>query len=146
MIARAPRNGGARFRFAMSSEARVAAMTHLRIRIAYAVAVLAVCVTSWTVWAADDPLASWNDGPAKRAILEFVHATTDPSSPTFVPPEARIAAFDQDGTLWVEHPHPPLALSAALRLSPRSTQPVTPMLVDEIRRFVPGSSSQTKPG
>jgi phosphoglycolate phosphatase-like HAD superfamily hydrolase len=51
-----------------------------------------------------DPLPSWNDGPAKRAILDFVQATTDQSSPTFVPPEARIATFDQDGTLWVEHP------------------------------------------
>jgi hypothetical protein len=50
------------------------------------------------------PLASWNDGPAKQAILDFVRVTTDPSSKTFVPPEERIAAFDQDGTLWVEHP------------------------------------------
>jgi phosphoserine phosphatase len=54
--------------------------------------------------AADDPLQSWNDGAAKTAILDFVHATTDPSSATFVPPQARIATFDQDGTLWVEHP------------------------------------------
>ncbi len=51
-----------------------------------------------------DPLPSWNDGPAKDAMLAFVRATTDPSSKTFVPPEQRIATFDQDGTLWVEHP------------------------------------------
>jgi hypothetical protein len=50
------------------------------------------------------PLASWNDGPAKQAILDFVRATTDPASPTFVQPEEHIASFDQDGTLWVEHP------------------------------------------
>jgi hypothetical protein len=50
------------------------------------------------------PLASWNDGPAKRAILDFVRVTTDPSSKDFVPPQERIAEFDQDGTLWVEHP------------------------------------------
>jgi hypothetical protein len=50
------------------------------------------------------PLASWNDGPAKQAIVDFVRATTDRASPSFVPPEARIATFDQDGTLWVEHP------------------------------------------
>jgi hypothetical protein len=51
------------------------------------------------------PLASWNDSPAKQAILDFVRATTDASSSkTFVPPEERIATFDQDGTLWVEHP------------------------------------------
>jgi phosphoglycolate phosphatase-like HAD superfamily hydrolase len=51
-----------------------------------------------------DPLPSWNDGPAKKAILEFVRVTTDKGSPRHVPPAARIATFDQDGTLWVEHP------------------------------------------
>jgi phosphoglycolate phosphatase-like HAD superfamily hydrolase len=49
-------------------------------------------------------LPSWNEGPAKQAIVDFVRATTDRASPNFVPPEARIATFDQDGTLWVEHP------------------------------------------
>jgi phosphoglycolate phosphatase-like HAD superfamily hydrolase len=49
-------------------------------------------------------LPSWNDGPAKQAIVDFVRATTDRAGATFVPPEERIAAFDQDGTLWVEHP------------------------------------------
>jgi phosphoserine phosphatase len=51
-----------------------------------------------------DSLPSWNDGPAKQAIVAFVKETTDQASPKFVPPEARIATFDQDGTLWVEHP------------------------------------------
>jgi phosphoglycolate phosphatase-like HAD superfamily hydrolase len=51
-----------------------------------------------------DPLPSWNDGPAKQAILNFIRTTTDPASQDFVPPEERIATFDQDGTLWVEHP------------------------------------------
>src|SRR6516165_1141775 len=51
-----------------------------------------------------DPLPSWNDRPAKHAIVEFVHGTADQASPQFVPPEERIATFDQDGTLWVEHP------------------------------------------
>jgi phosphoglycolate phosphatase-like HAD superfamily hydrolase len=51
-----------------------------------------------------DPLPSWNDGAAKKAIIEFVWATTDKSSPKYVSPEKRIATFDQDGTLWVEHP------------------------------------------
>src|SRR5271170_5872855 len=49
-------------------------------------------------------LPSWNDGPAKQAIIEFVRATTTQGSPNFVPPGERIAEFDQDGTLWVEHP------------------------------------------
>jgi phosphoglycolate phosphatase-like HAD superfamily hydrolase len=53
---------------------------------------------------AQDPLPSWNDRPAKQTIFEFVRATTTQGSPQFVPPEARIATFDQDGTLWVEHP------------------------------------------
>src|SRR6266481_4662168 len=51
-----------------------------------------------------DPLPSWNDGPAKKAIVDFVQATTTQGSPTFVPPAERIATFDQDGTLWVEKP------------------------------------------
>jgi phosphoglycolate phosphatase-like HAD superfamily hydrolase len=54
--------------------------------------------------AQSDPLPSWNDGPAKQAIVKFVHATTDAASPNFVPLAERIATFDQDGTLWVEHP------------------------------------------
>jgi hypothetical protein len=71
--------------------------------LAYTAALIAVCITS-SVHAADDPLPSGNDGPVKQAIVDFVKATTDSSSPNFVSPEARIATFDQDGTLWVEHP------------------------------------------
>lgn len=52
----------------------------------------------------DDPLPSWNEGAAKKSILDFVRITTDKNNPQFVPPEERIAAFDQDGTLWVEQP------------------------------------------
>ena len=51
-----------------------------------------------------DPLPSWKEGPAKQAILDFIHQTTDPASERLVPAEDRIAVFDQDGTLWVEHP------------------------------------------
>ena len=51
-----------------------------------------------------DALPSWNDGAAKQAILDFVLATTVPGSPDLIPPEERLATFDQDGTLWVEHP------------------------------------------
>src|SRR5580692_598339 len=54
--------------------------------------------------AESDPLPSWNAGPAKDAIVRFVHATTDAASPSFVPVAERVATFDQDGTLWVEHP------------------------------------------
>lgn len=51
-----------------------------------------------------EPLSSWNNSAAKKAIVDFVHSTTASSSPRFVPPEQRIATFDQDGTLWVEQP------------------------------------------
>jgi hypothetical protein len=51
-----------------------------------------------------DPLPSWHEGPAKQAIVSFVRKVTDKSSPAYVPPADRFATFDQDGTLWVEHP------------------------------------------
>jgi phosphoserine phosphatase len=51
-----------------------------------------------------DPLPSWRDGPRKRALLDFVAAVTREGSLDFVPPAARIATFDNDGTLWVEQP------------------------------------------
>ena len=51
-----------------------------------------------------DPLPSWNDGTAKQAIVEFVRTVTDPSNPGYVSESDRIATFDNDGTLWVEHP------------------------------------------
>jgi phosphoglycolate phosphatase-like HAD superfamily hydrolase len=61
-------------------------------------------VTSVLAQDAGNQLASWNDGPAKQSIIDFVRATTDQGSAKFVPPEERVATFDQDGTLWVEHP------------------------------------------
>ena len=50
-------------------------------------------------------LASWNDGPAKAAIVRFVARVTDAGGPDFVPPDERIAVFDNDGTLWGEKPY-----------------------------------------
>ncbi len=51
-----------------------------------------------------DPLPSWNAGPAKTAILDFVAKVTKEGSPDIVPPAERIATFDNDGTLWAEQP------------------------------------------
>jgi hypothetical protein len=51
-----------------------------------------------------DPLPSWNEGVAKQAIIDFVTRTTTEGGSEFVPPSERVAAFDQDGTLWVEQP------------------------------------------
>jgi phosphoglycolate phosphatase-like HAD superfamily hydrolase len=60
--------------------------------------------TSAQTTTTSDPLPAWNDGAAKQVIFDFVRATTGTASPNFVPPADRIAVFDQDGTLWVEHP------------------------------------------
>ena len=70
----------------------------------WAAAFLALCVVASNAQATDDPLSSWSDGAAKAALLQFIQATTDSSSAKFVAPEERVATFDQDGTLWVEHP------------------------------------------
>jgi phosphoglycolate phosphatase-like HAD superfamily hydrolase len=51
-----------------------------------------------------DPLPSWNEGAAKRAILDFVACATNKDCPDFIPPAERIATFDNDGTLWSEQP------------------------------------------
>jgi hypothetical protein len=76
--------------------------TCFRSFIAFAVAT--TFAISPIAFAQTDALPSWNNGGAKQAILDFVKGVTDQSSPNFVAPEARIATFDQDGTLWVEHP------------------------------------------
>jgi len=63
-----------------------------------------VFVTSAVSAQAADPLPSWNDTAPKRAIIAFVEKVTTPGSPDYVAPGERIAAFDNDGTLWSEQP------------------------------------------
>jgi phosphoglycolate phosphatase-like HAD superfamily hydrolase len=69
---------------------------------------LVVCMWGWQSASAQspspDPLPSWNDGPAKSAIAEFVGRVTREGGADFVPVEQRIATFDNDGTLWAEQP------------------------------------------
>ncbi len=67
---------------------------------------LGLALTSCLTINGQDPLASWQDGPSKHAILEFVAKVTDSSTDSFVPPAERIAVFDNDGTLWCEYPVP----------------------------------------
>jgi hypothetical protein len=55
---------------------------------------------------AADPLPSWNDGAAKKSIIDFVEKVTNEGSPDSVPVQERIATFDNDGTLWCEKPLP----------------------------------------
>jgi phosphoserine phosphatase len=60
---------------------------------------------SLSAGAAADPLASWNEGAAKKAIVDFVARVTRAGGPDYVAPEERIATFDNDGTLWSEQPY-----------------------------------------
>jgi phosphoserine phosphatase len=69
----------------------------------FALLLIAIGVFVHSVEAAD-PLPSWNDGPVKRSIIEFINHVTQAGSPDFVAPEERIATFDNDGTLWSEQP------------------------------------------
>ena len=82
----------------------IRAHTVVQRRLAQALALCALLMLGVQARAQTDPLPSWNDGPAKQAIVEFVEATTTWVNSRYVPPAERIATFDQDGTLWVEQP------------------------------------------
>src|SRR4051812_35126757 len=83
-------------------------MTRRVVGVTFLFVLAALAATTQSVLTQDkqaaDPLSSWKVGPAKKAIVDFVKATTDKDSPKFVPIEERIATFDNDGTLWVEQP------------------------------------------
>jgi phosphoglycolate phosphatase-like HAD superfamily hydrolase len=79
---------------------RALARFQLLVPIFVALLLVSVCSVSY----AADPLPSWNEGLAKKSILEFVAAVTDKNSKDYVAPAERIATFDNDGTLWVEYP------------------------------------------
>jgi phosphoserine phosphatase len=74
------------------------------LRLAPFAAVFACLLLTCGVSRAAEPLASWNGGRSKTAILEFVDRVTNPASPDLVPAAQRIAVFDNDGTLWCEQP------------------------------------------
>jgi hypothetical protein len=82
----------------------------MRTRTTLAAAMLTAAFLAWPTAAraqdkaAADPLPSWNDGPAKKAITDFVAKVTKEGSPDFVAPADRVAVFDNDGTLWSEQP------------------------------------------
>jgi len=65
--------------------------------------VLVTAAVAGVAWG-EEPLASWNEGGAKKAIVDFVAKVTTHGSPDFVPVAERIAVFDNDGTLWAEQP------------------------------------------
>ena len=70
----------------------------------FLIPVAAVLLTLAQVAQAADPLPSWRDGEARQRIIQFVEAVTEAGGADYVAPEARIATFDNDGTLWVEYP------------------------------------------
>ena len=78
--------------------------SRLRLFLAFILTLAAGLAFAARAIAETDPLPSWKDGPTKQSILEFVHKVTEESGPEFVRPEDRIATFDNDGTLWTEHP------------------------------------------
>ncbi|MFO1108048.1 MAG: HAD family hydrolase [Bradyrhizobium sp.] len=75
------------------------------LRYVHGLAVLAAaCCYAFVAQAQSDPLPSWNDGPAKQSITDFVTRVTTQGGADFVKPAERIATFDNDGTLWSEQP------------------------------------------
>jgi hypothetical protein len=95
---------------------------------------------------AGDPLPSWNDGPAKQAILNFVGKVTQEGSPDFVPVPERIATFDNDGTLWCEQPMYSqllFALDRVKALAPqhpewKDQEPFASLLKGDVKRALAG--------
>ena len=72
--------------------------------IAFVCAVLCAGQAGTLALAQGDPLPSWNDGPIKQSIVDFVTRVTTEGGPDYVKPAERVATFDNDGTLWVEQP------------------------------------------
>jgi hypothetical protein len=69
-------------------------------------ALLVVCSANLSCSpAARDPLPSWTPGAVKHAIIAFVKEVTTRGGARYLPPEERVATFDNDGTLWIEKPH-----------------------------------------
>jgi len=87
-----------------------------------AAALVGAVAFTFNIARAQDPLPSWNDGPAKKSIVEFVAKVTKPASPDFVPVPERIATFDNDGTLWCEQPLPVQAFFASDRVKTLAPQ------------------------
>ena len=95
---------------------------------------------------AQDPLPSWNDGKAKRSIINFVEKVTKEGSPDFVPVAERIATFDNDGTLWSEQPMPVqlyFALDRVKALAPqhpewKTQEPFASILKGDVKAALAG--------
>lgn len=96
-----------------------------------------------------DPLASWNAGATKTALLEFVAKVTREGGPGFVATAERIAVFDQDGALWAEQPiyvQLTFALDRVRVLAPehpewKDTMPFKAALEGDLKAILPSSAT-----
>jgi phosphoglycolate phosphatase-like HAD superfamily hydrolase len=94
----------------------------------------------------DDPLASWNDGAAKKSIMDFVARVTETGGTDYVAPRERIATFDNDGTLWSERPYPfqvAFALDRVKAMAPqhpewRDKEPFKSVLAGDLKGMLAG--------
>jgi phosphoserine phosphatase len=109
---------------------------------------LLVCVLTCgaTLAQTTDPLPTWNDGPAKQSIIEFVGKVSSVGSADYVPPAERIATFDNDGTLWSEQPMPVqlyFALDRVKTLAPqhpewKTQEPFASLLKGDVKTALAG--------
>jgi phosphoglycolate phosphatase-like HAD superfamily hydrolase len=110
------------------------------------VAVLVISASYALPALARDPLPSWNDTAPKKTVEAFVERVTKQGSPDFVPEAARIAVFDNDGTLWAEQPiyfQLAFALDRVKALSPqhpewKQTEPFASLLKGDIKGALAG--------
>lgn len=113
----------------------------------FAAALVLRAALAGSVSYAADPLPSWNDTPAKQAIVAFVEKVTTEGSPDFVPPAERIATFDNDGTLWSEQPmyfQLLFALDRVKQLAPqhpawKNKEPFASLLKGDLKAALAGS-------
>jgi hypothetical protein len=110
------------------------------------VIILTLFVAAGSAAAQTDQLPSWNEGPVKKALIDFVSRVTTEGGPEFVVPAERIAVFDNDGTLWAEQPiyfQFQFALDRVKALAPKhpewkETQPFKALLEGDMNTFAAG--------
>jgi phosphoglycolate phosphatase-like HAD superfamily hydrolase len=119
------------------------------IRLVRVATVALLAIFRMTPGFAQEPLPAWNDTAPKRAIVAFVERVTKPGSPDFVPEAARIATFDNDGTLWAEQPiyfQLVFALDRVKALAPQhpewtSKEPFASLLKGDLKGALAGGES-----
>jgi phosphoserine phosphatase len=99
---------------------------------------VALCLIGLASQLQADPLPSWNNTATKDAIIDFVEAVTDPASEDYLVPSARIAVFDNDGTLWAEQPVYFQFLFALEQLGARAAADPSILTTDTLRAAAAG--------